>query len=781
MKKSYFRNFSWGLITCIFIAFSFFVPSLLKGEIPIPADSVLGLYHPFRDTSVDGYNPGKFPVKNPLITDPVLQTYPWKSLVVKSIKSASFPFWNPYSFSGQPLLANVQSSTFSVLNVLFFILPFNFAWAFQIILSSILTAIFMFTFLKNLRSGEKEITTSAAILGSITLTFSGFFIAWLEWGTIITTAMWLPLALLCLLKLSAQKNGLWFLLLVFSLTQVAVAGHLQTALYVFFAFLLYAAYISLGQKRLKVAIIAICAFFFSMLIASPQLLPSLQFINDSARGSDQGYYPSRQDWFIPPQNLLQVVIPDLFGNPATYNYWGVWNYAEFVSFIGVIPFFFVILALLYKRKETAFFVILLALSLVLALPNFISLIPYQLQVPFLSSLQPSRILFLVDFSLAVLAAYGLSFYQIGKKDKKALLAALVSILAILAVVATVFVIGKNFPTNEVPNPQSIALKNSLLPAAIASVLLVLILAAWSSKIKKQYILTALILLAIVDLFRFAYKFTPFSKNSWIFPQTKITSYLNSQTPPFRIMSTDRRIMHPNISSYYTIESVEGYDPLYLKTYGQFIASWQGGRYQSTVPSFNRIVTPQKLDSPIMNLLNVRYVLSFDEIKLPGFEKVQEEGITKLYKNQNSLPRVFFVRQLVKADNEQAFGQLNAGNFKSKAYSPVLGTANVESFAQAVIKYYSPNKIQIQTKSQESKPLIITNVFDPGWQATIDREPTKVIPADVIFQAIIVPAGSHEIELFYRPPYFTVAVLTSIVGLIAAIFVSWLIWSKRFLS
>lgn len=782
MKKSFFRNISWGLVVCIFIVFSFFLPNLIKGEIPIPADSLLGLYHPFRDISVDGYNPGKFPVKNPLITDPVLQTYPWRSLVVKSLKNFSLPFWNPYSFSGQPLLANVQSSTFSVFNILFLAFPFNLAWGLQIILSSVLTAVFMFLFLRNLNYGGKKLTTAASVFGSITLTFSGFFIAWLEWGTIITTALWLPLILLSLDKLKAKRGGLWFLVLVFSQAQVAVAGHLQTALYVFLAAIAYTLYLWTFEKSLKIIVVAVTAFFFSVAIASPQLLPSLQFINNSARGSDQGYSPNRQDWFLPPQNLVQLVAPDFFGNPTTYNYWGVWNYAEFVSFVGIIPIFFVVLALLTRKKETTFFVVLLSISLILALPNLISLLPYQLKMPFVSSLQPSRIIFLIDFCLAVLAAFGFCYYQTSKKDRKALLAALFCIFIVLSFVGTIIFAGHVFPTDELP-AREIALKNSLIPAIAGCALLAIVLAGSVFKIKKEYLLTGLVVIALLDLFRFAYKFTPFSKVSWIFPATKITTYLNSQNPPFRIMSTDRRIMHPNISSYYGIESVEGYDPLYLKTYGQFVASWQGGRYQSTVPSFNRIVTPQKLDSPIINLLNVNYVLSFDEIKQPGFEKVQEEGITKLYKNKNSMPRVFFVSEVVKTDNTQAFSQLVSYdfNFKSKAFSPVLSTANTESSAQAKIKYYSPDKILISSNSQESKPLIITNVFDPGWQAAIDNIPTEIFPADIIFQSVVVPAGRHEIEIFYQPPHYKLAIAVSIVGLIAAVFVSWLIWSKRFLS
>src|SRR3989344_840007 len=203
MKKLSSKTFFGAVIVCI-LTFLFFLPNLLIGKVPIPADDLLGLYHPWRDQTYDGYNVGKFPVKNPLITDPVLQTYPWRNLAVFNIKEGNLPLWNPYSFSGQPLLANIQSSTFQVFNIFFFIFPFKIAWSIQIILPPILTSLLMFFFLRNLK-----ISPVASVFGGFVLPFSGFFIAWLTWGTIVTTAVWLPLILLSLnklfIKLSARE------------------------------------------------------------------------------------------------------------------------------------------------------------------------------------------------------------------------------------------------------------------------------------------------------------------------------------------------------------------------------------------------------------------------------------------------------------------------------------------------------------------------------------------------------------------------------------------------
>ena len=63
----------------------FFWPVWWQGKLPIPADALVGLYHPFRDYFSDRFLQG-VPYKNFILTDPVLQQYPWKWLVINDWK-----------------------------------------------------------------------------------------------------------------------------------------------------------------------------------------------------------------------------------------------------------------------------------------------------------------------------------------------------------------------------------------------------------------------------------------------------------------------------------------------------------------------------------------------------------------------------------------------------------------------------------------------------------------------------------------------------------------------
>src|ERR1035437_652856 len=137
------------LILISAIVFVFFWQFFLEGLVAIPADSLVGLYHPFRDYLSSEFNRG-YPFKNFLITDPILQQYPWRELAINLEKKGQIPSWNPYSGAGEPLLANIQSASFYPLNAILFILPFVQGWMVLVMLQMFLGGIFTFLFLNNL-------------------------------------------------------------------------------------------------------------------------------------------------------------------------------------------------------------------------------------------------------------------------------------------------------------------------------------------------------------------------------------------------------------------------------------------------------------------------------------------------------------------------------------------------------------------------------------------------------------------------------------------------------
>src|SRR3989338_6000448 len=164
---------------CSFLSLAFFVLLLgmffrpiAFGKIPFPSDALVGLYHPFRDLYQRSF-PNGVPFKNFLLTDPVLQTYPWREFAIDEIKHGRLPLWNPYTFSGTPLFANIQSAVLNPFNIFLFIFPFLVGWVILIVLQPLLGGLFFFLYARKL-----NLHPLAAIFGGVSWVMGGFFLDW---------------------------------------------------------------------------------------------------------------------------------------------------------------------------------------------------------------------------------------------------------------------------------------------------------------------------------------------------------------------------------------------------------------------------------------------------------------------------------------------------------------------------------------------------------------------------------------------------------------------------
>ena len=737
------------LVTCIF-----FYPFLLQGKIPIPADTILGLYHPWRDNVWDGRAAG-VPFKNYLITDPVRQQYVWRNLAVSQLLKGSLPLWNPYSFSGTPLLANYQTAAFYPLNLLYFFLPFNFSWGLQIMFQPLLAGIFMYLYLRNLKISE-----AGSLLGAFVYSYSGFSIAWLEWNTILHTALWLPLTLLSVDKIIQHFPGknhkllFWLIIFILSFISSFFAGHLQVFFYSFLVIISYSIIrvLFLHKNKLKVSLLFVICFLLFTLITAIQWIPTLQLITHSARNIDQGNF-EKAGWFIPWQNLVQFIAPDFFGNPATNNYFGVWNYGEFIGYIGIIPIILSIYALLFRHdKKTIFFGVLVITSFLFALPTPLAKLPYQLQIPFISTTQPTRLIFIIDFSLTILTALGYDYFIKSKNMKKML--TVVILFALIYLFLWLFIsFPQIFQSLISPENLLIARRNLVLPSAIfvgAAILLII-----SNKNKKVWINTLFVicclLFVIFDLFRFGWKFTPFVVSDWIFPETSITNLLEQDRGQARILALDSRILPPNFSTQYRLQDAAGYDPLYLMSYNKLVSAWNDNQPDLIPSSFNRIVTPTNNDSFITNLLGIKYILSFGTQNNPKFNLITNVGNTYLYDNPKAFPRAFLVESVIEADSEQEVMNIMfelKDNLKtiavvSKKLS--LVSKKLSGLERVEMKSYSENNIKLESFSEVRRLLVLTDIYYPTWKVYVDGEQGEIIPADYLFRGVVVTEGNHKIE------------------------------------
>ncbi len=743
----FFMRFRKELVWIIGIVLAgglFFYQTILFGRLPVPSDSLVGLYHPWRDALADQY-PRGMPFKNFLITDPIRQQIPWRKIVIDQWKKGKIPLWNPFSFSGSPLAANIQAGAFYPLNIFFFALPFPAAWTLIILFQPVLAGVFLYVYLRH-----RHMSQQASFLGAVTWSFSGFSIAWLTWGTIVHAALWLPVMLLSLDKLIFEKaRTRWFFALVCAVSFALFAGHMQVAFYVILAAALYAVWqlqlLSEGARRRTAVRTLLCAGAAVLIITSIQWVPLVRLVFSSGRLSELENW-TRAGWFMPWQHLVQFLAPDFFGNPTTLNYWGEWNYGEFVGYVGIVPLLFAALAFTKKDRESAFWKIVLLGSLVFLLPNPVAKLPYKFYVPFISALQPTRLMVLVSFSLAVLAAFGLDrFLKFPKK----------SVVAVVLVFF--FLIGGLWAYTSFSENVNLAVakRNLILPTLMlvgGSVLTLL----WRSYPLKRFsavLLICIVGLMYIDLLRFGWKFTPFTDTKYFFPKTAVIDFLQNQKKPFRVASTDERILPPNVSAYFGIESIEGYDPIIFKRYEEFVAASERGKPDTTPPyGFNRIVTPHSLDSPLVPLFNARYILSLADLHKTYLKKVFQEGETRIYEDARALSRVYFVEEVRQEKSgkdvlNRMFNPMFDPRKTALVEQPVPVLAVPLSSSEAIeIDQYTDGNMTLSVQAENMRFMVISNISYPGWQANLDGKAVDIYRANYLFWGVVVPPGRHVITL-----------------------------------
>lgn len=766
------------ILAIFLVPFVFFAPFFIQGKLPIPTDALVGLYHPWRDV-LRGQYPNGYPYKNPLITDPVRQQYPYRKLAIDELKKGTLPKWNPYSFSGTPLLANIQTAAFYPLNLLFWLFTDATAWSLLIFLQPLLAGLFTYAYLRNL-----NLSGRASFLGGLTYAFSGFMVAWLVWNTIGQVALWLPLILLAKDKLIEKFSWRWVGILVLAETSMILAGHLQSTLYVLGFSTVYLivrcwhhslSHFERSEKSkpkavnhalldlsrpLEMTIRSLIPFVFIgvavFLLTSFQWIPTFRFITSSAREFDLSSW-QRPDWFIPWKHLAQFIAPDFFGNPVTGNYSGVWNYGEFVGYVALFPLLMAVFALIARRdKKTLYFAAMLGVSVILAVPNWLSQLPYQLRIPFWSTLQPSRILVVIDFCLSILAALGLDYVVRPERERERRIHRVLAFaFLIITVMWAIVLFGHNLGiTREIFNAQ-VAGRNLALPTGLflISGLGMLGLSRFSLKkiILTRIFIIILLTMTLYDFYRFFHKFTPFTDAALLFPETWTVKFLQQNLGPYRYMTTDRRLIPPNVSIYYKLQSVDGYDPVYLRQYGEMVAAWTRGTYDISPAAFNRILTPEKYDSFIADLLGIKYVLSLRDEVNPKLKLVFREGETRVYENVAVLPRAFLVEEVQSLPTrEDVMAALFANSTKLRQIAFTERNLYVKPQALTVVETaevqsYEPQRVAIRVTTESERLLVLTDIYHPDWRVYINGRESVIFPVDFALRGVVVPRGESLVE------------------------------------
>ncbi|MHB8834637.1 MAG: YfhO family protein [Candidatus Methylomirabilia bacterium] len=767
------------------VAVVFFAPFLFQGKIFLAADTLFQFY-PWR-------SPGRPEIvpHNRLITDPVNASYP--GLYNRQLKEGVLRSWNPYIMTGIPMTAVTAMSGapgryLPPRMLLHRFLPAPTAEMIVLIAYVLCMGFSMYLYLR-----EVGAAPAGALFGAVAWMFNGCAMVWLEFVSVAATAAFLPFLFLAMeryhgtRRLAAASGGALVLGLI------GLMGQLQYIIYTALMMVFYLLFLLVrtwreGGGRREAALLVGCFALTALggvMISAVELLPVADLMSHSGRISRSFGFQQFFDTLsrVPWRYFVTLVFPDFFGSPPlglnvipslpTQEYM---NYNELCLYMGVPTAVILVAGLAAPKNPAARFHLALTVILALMLAGTVVYYPFFALFPGMNKMNPSRLIFLFSFSFA--ASAGLFLGNLGdlSKKRKVLCLILIASLAVLALAVgltastagSVLVFSREaVATRGVQAQNLLGALRSASSAVIAKPLVILgcsavLVTALVLSSRRTVALAAsagLVALLGYDLITFGWGYNTLVERRQIYPTTPGIAFLLKQPRPFRVVLDGQRGLFVNSFMPFGIEEVGGYSSFYPARANQLLSFVDYGPQALQGVAFDRWVIIKNVLSPVLEMMNVRYLVTAPTIKLehPGY-RLAYRGEVAIYENLRAMPRAYAVhRYRVERDPAAILRQLTPGNLdprrevlleKEPGSVFLSGTAGPGRPPEVVVAGYEDDRISVDADLAANGWLVVSNTFHPGWRAVVDGRPAGVQRANGNFCAVPLEAGKHRVELSF---------------------------------
>ena len=348
-----------------------------------------------------------------LLGDDLTQNFPLRVLTGEEIRSGQLPLFDPYIWSGAPLLAGWNAGAAYPLTWLFAILPGTAAWTLNMIATWATAGLGLFWFLRALR-----LARLASFLGALSFAFAGAMSAQVSHFGLVAGLSWVPLQLLGILKLSQDRPVRsrlgWTAVLATATGLVILAGEPRAIDDSCVIVLIYAAWqvARLRRRAGPTAVSVTAGLVLGACLGAIQWLPGLAAIGTSQRGVNS--LQLFNSGSLPVRWLLLTLVPDLLGGSGSFgqpSFLTNYNLTEVTSYVGILPLIaaFALLGRLRFRPRLPEWLVWHVTALVgvaLALGSNIPLGRLLYHVPLFGDQRlQSRNILVLDLALAVLLGY----------------------------------------------------------------------------------------------------------------------------------------------------------------------------------------------------------------------------------------------------------------------------------------------------------------------------------------------------------------------------------------
>lgn len=706
--------------------------------------------------------------------------------IVETIRMGRLPVWDSRTLCGFPLLAGVQAAVFYPPSWAGLLLPSPAFWTVMTWAHMALSGLFCYGWLRfglGLRG-------AAALIGGTAFMLSGYFVTHLYAGHVnyVWAYPWGPAVLWRMERQLASPTLGRMAYLSLAITMLGLAGVPQLTFAVGLTVITRVLHHSISRTGgpfgptgatagVGLAVLA------AMLLCAPQLLPTFELASQSQR------LTVNCDDFIttyslPPENLLALVIPTVFGDAVSVPYWGRWYQWETCAYVGLTSIALACVGLTLRHPQKRFWAVWAVGGIALALGRYTPIFwVFRHLVPGATLFRgPSRYLYLFLLAASALAAMGAHRLLTARRGPPQALRPVAGASASLAMLLGAGALALGFlspesgpwrqitdhahhmrlkehiePLGPCPSPalraSSLqAVRRGFATAALPAALIAAILALHAHG-RLRPAVTWVTLLATLSsemlLFGSRY-FQAFDTARMLFPQELVAGIRSRVPQPFRVISLGPDAMQTaGRGRIAGLEHVGGYEPMILTRYAELINTLE--RRPLAEPL---IVALPSRAHPILAMLGASvwtqpagWPAPKNHIPLGEFDG------TVLYHIGGAMPRAWMPGHSIVLTNRS-----ERLAFMADGWDPAMTVVLEESVdrgpvgdpaaGDVVISEWGAGQYTLEVSTRTGGFLVLAEAWYPGWRADINGIEVPILRANHLVQAIQVPPGSHAIRFAY---------------------------------
>lgn len=309
------------------------------------------------------------------------------------------------------------------------------------------------------------------------------------------------------------------------------------------------------------------------------------------------------------------------------------------------------------------------------------------------------------------------------------------------------------------------------------------------KLRANYMIVVLAVLCLVDLWQVDKRylndgmFVPKSEREMPQQATAADSQiLNDKSLGYRVLNFSTSTFNDNTTSYFH-KSIGGYHPAKLRRYQEMIDKYIAPEMQAAMREIsakggNMAEIQGYKTFPVLNMLNAKYFI------LP-----MQDGTTVPLTNIHAQGNGWFVDKIdYVADANAEYAGVGRIDVRHEAvadqrFKSVLGEARAnDSTATVKLESYAPNHLEYAVGSKNGGIVAFSEIYYPGWTATVDGNPVEIGRVNYILRALNVKAGQHKVVLDFHPSSVqtteTIAYIAIVILLLSIIGAGYLEWKRR---